>query len=265
MRNSKFFLLVLIIALILIMPMNNADSQLTVIGSTSIQPVCEELVEEYKKSHENVDINVQGGGSSLGIKCSENCIAEIGMSSKEVSNDNLNVYEIGVEGIVVVVNLNNPINDLSTKQIQDIYSGKTTDWQEISNKSGKINVISREEGSGTLNSFKNIIMTDSEIKKDAIIQNSAGAIKQSVIEDENAIGFVSLAHADKNIKVITVDGVKISEKTIYDGSYKLQRPFSLLTNKTPSNETLDFVNWVLSEESSKILENEKIFKIDENV
>ena len=158
MRNNKLFLLLIIIGLILIMPMNSADSQLNIVGSTSIQPVCEELAEEYKKTHADVDINIQGGGSGLGIKCSENCLADIGMSSKEVGNDNLNVYNVGTEGIVIVVNSNNPINDLSANQIRDIFSGKITDWREISNKSGKINVISREEGSGTLDSFKNIIM-----------------------------------------------------------------------------------------------------------
>ena len=246
----------------MIMPTDNADSQLNIVGSTSVQPVCEQLVEEYKKSHSVVDINVQGGGSGLGIKCSENCLADIGMSSKEVNNDNLNVYEIGREAIVIAVNPDNPINDLSTQQIRDIFSGKITNWREISNNSGKINVISREEGSGTLDSFKNIIMKNQDIKKDAIIQNSPGAIKQSVMEDKNSIGFVSLAHADENIKTISIDGVKISEKSICDGSYKLQRPFLLMTSKTPNNETQNLVRWVLSDESQEILKKEKIFKTD---
>ena len=262
MRNNKFFLLAIVIGIILTIPMNNANLQLNIVGSTSVQPVCEELVEEYKKSHEGVDINVQGGGSGLGIKCSENCLADIGMSSKEVDNDNLNVYEIGREAIVVVVNPDNPIDDLSTQKIRDIFSGKITNWNEISGNSGKINVISRESGSGTLDSFKNIIMENQEIKKDAIIQNSPGAIKQSVIEDKNAIGFVSLAHADEDIKVVRIDGVEVSEKSIRDGSYKLQRPFLLMTSKTPNNETQDFIRWVLSDESQEILKKERIFKTD---
>ena len=262
MRNNKLFLLLIVMGLILIMPINNANSQLNIVGSTSIQPVCEELVEEYKKTHVDVDINIQGGGSGLGIKCSENCLADIGMSSKEVDNDKLNVYNVGTEGIVIVVNPNNPINDLSTNQIRDIFSGKITDWSEISNESGKINVISREEGSGTLDSFKNIIMKNSQIKKEAIILNSPGAIKQSVIQDENAIGFVSLVHADENLKMLSIDGVEISEKSICDGSYKLQRPFLFTTSKTPNNETLKFINWVLSDESQKIFKKEKIFRFD---
>lgn len=105
-------------------------------------------------------------------------------------------------------------------------------------------------------------MNDSKIRKDAIIQNSAGAVKQSIIQDKNAIGFVSLAHADENIKVLSIDGVEISKKSIKDESYKLQRPFLLITNNTPSDETANFINWAISGKSQELLEKEMIFKVD---
>lgn len=260
-KKYLFSLVVMVIVLILLIPSGEANFQLDIVGSTSVQPVCEELVEQYKKTHNDVDINVQGGGSSLGIRCSENSLADIGMSSKEVNCSDLNVYKIGIEGIVVVVNPNNGITDLSCDEIKNIFSGEIKNWDEISNQSGKINVIVREEGSGTLDAFKDIIMNGSEIKKDAIIQNSAGAVKQSVIQDKNAIGFVSLSHLDKNIKQISIDGVNISKKSLQDGSYGLQRPFLFLTNKTPSTQTIEFINWTLSDESVEIFEKEKIYKI----
>ena len=108
-------------------------------------------------------------------------------------------------------------------------------------------------------------MDGSEIKDDAIVQNSAGAVKQGIIQDKNAIGFVSLTHLDSNLKDVGIDNVKASSNSILDGSYKLQRPFLLLTNKTPDNSTLEFINWTLSNESSEIFQKEKIIKIDENV
>lgn len=260
----KIFIFLMMIGLFLANPLESSNS-ITIVGSTSVQPICEELANEYKKTHNDIDINVQGGGTGLGIKCADNCIADIGMSSKEVSEDNLNEYRIGVEGIAIVVNPDNPINDLSTNQIKNIFSGNISDWREISNYSGKINVIVREEGSGTLDAFKGSIMNTSEIKDDAIVQNSAGAVKQSVIQDKNAIGFVSLTHLDDNLKDIGIDNVKVSSKSILDGSYKLQRPFLLLTDKTPDNSTLEFIDWTLSNESSEIFQKEKIIKIDENV
>ena len=262
--NMKYVFIILALSILtfLALPFQNADSNLTIAGSTSVQPFCEELVEEYKKSNPDVDINVQGGGSSLGVKCANNSAAHIGMASKDVNESNLIEYELGKEGMAIVVNNANPVDDLSSDDLRDIFSGNITDWREVSNKSGNINVFVREEGSGTFNAFKSIIMDDSDIKDDAVVQNSAGAIKQSVVQDKDAIAFVSLCHLDKNIKSVRVDGVEISQDSIKNGSYRLQRPFVFLTNKTPSKETLDFINWSLSDESSEIFQNEGIIKID---
>ena len=262
--NYKIFISLVILVLFLVNPLESGNC-IDIVGSTSVQPICEELSKEYKKTHKDIDINVQGGGTGLGIKCTNSSIADIGMSSKVTAEDNLNEYQIGVEGIAIVVNPDNSINDLSIDQIKNIFSGNISDWSEISDYSGKINVIVREEGSGTLDAFKDSIMNGSEIKDDAIVQNSAGAVKQSIVQDKNAIGFVSLTHLDDNLKDIAIDNVKISSKSILDGSYKLQRPFLLLTNKTPDNSTLEFINWTLSNESSEIFQKEKIIKIDENV
>ena len=262
--NYKVFIFLMIVGLFLVNPSESSNC-INIVGSTSVQPICEELANEYKKTHNDIDINVQGGGTGLGIKCAKNCIADIGMSSKEINEYNLTEYQIGIEGIAIAVNPDNPINDLSTEQIKNIFSGNISDWHELSNYSGKINVIVREEGSGTLDAFKDSIMDGSEIKDDAIVQNSAGAVKQGIIQDKNAIGFVSLTHLDSNLKDVGIDNVKASSNSILDGSYKLQRPFLLLTNKTPDNSTLEFINWTLSNESSEIFQKEKIIKIDENV
>ena len=153
------------------------------------------------------------------------------------------------------------INDISTEELQEIFSGKIKNWNEISNKSGKINVITREEGSGTLDSFKKTIMKNNSIKKDAIVQNSAGSIKQSVMHDENAIGFVSLIHIDKQVKNLSIDKITPSDESVMDGSYKLERPFILLTNQKPNNHTTDFINWIKSNESQEIFNREKIIRV----
>jgi phosphate transport system substrate-binding protein len=262
MKNKYNIFTVVLIAflIILIMPNDNSLNSINIVGSTSVQPICEQLVEEYKKTHDNVDINVQGGGTSLGIKCANLSVADIGMSSKEIECENLNEYQLGYEGIVIVVNENNPVNDLSTKEIRDIFSGKINNWNEISDKSGEINVIVREEGSGTLDAFKDEIMKNQTIKKDAVVQNSPGSVRQSVIQDENAIGFVSLAHSDSSLKNLSIDGVFASRDSIIDGSYKLKRPFVLLTDKNPNNQTKDFLNWALGNGSHSILESEKIIR-----
>ena len=256
--------LIIIIAIFCALPLENNASQLSIVGSSSVQPVCEQLAEEYLKTRKDVDINVQGGGSSLGIKCANLSVADVGMSSKEIKCKNLTEYEIGHEGMVLIVNKNNPVDSLSSKQLKDIYSGEIKNWNEVSNRSGKIHTLVREEGSGTLDSFKNVIMKNKEIRNDSIVQNSAGSIKQAVIQDENAIGFVSLIHLDSSLKNVSIDGISASKSSILDGSYKLQRPFILLTNNNPNNQTKDFIKWVMSDESQEILDNEKIFRRDLN-
>lgn len=245
--------IILFISLIMFIPTNNCQ-KLDIIGSTSIQPVCEELVEEYLKKHNNADINIQGGGSSLAVKSTVLNVADIGMCSKEINESSLVAHELGKEGIVIIVNRDNSVNDLSTCEIRDIFSGKETKWADGS----KINVVVREEGSGTLDAFKDKIMNGTSIRKDAIVQNSAGSVKQAIIGDKNAIGFVSLTHIDCDIKNISIDGVCPSSQNILDGKYPLQRPFLLLTNKTPSRESLDFIEWTKSPQAQSILESQKI-------
>lgn len=242
------------------MPTDDSNLKLNIVGSTSVQPICEKFVDEYKKTNRDVDINVQGGGTSLGVKCTNNSLADIGMSSKEINCENLNEYEIGREGIVIVVNNDNPIEDMSTCEIQDIFSGKITNWNEISSYDGKINVIVREEGSGTLDAFRDVIMKKTDIKKDAIVQNSQGSVSQAVINDKNAIGFVSFSYLNENLNPVSIDGVKVSESSIRDGSYKLQRPFVFLTDETPNKEIKDFMDWVRSDESDEIFKQERIIK-----
>ena len=255
MKAAYRLIIFFLLAIALFTGMSADDSQkLNIVGSTSVQPICEELVEEYRKTHTDIDINVQGGGSGLAIRSTVSNVSDIGMSSKEVNLSGLQVHELGREGIVLVVNNQNPISDLSTVEIRDIFSGKVTDWSCGS----KINVISREEGSGTLSTFKSKIMGCESIRSDAIVQNSPGSVKQAIIKDKNAIGFVALNQVDSSVKVISVDGVYPTYETVSNGSYVLQRPFLLLTNNTPSGETLEFISWTKSSEAREILKSQGI-------
>lgn len=240
--------------------------RIDIVGSTSVQPVAEKLAEEYGINHSDVKINVQGGGSSLGIKTAHEGIADIGMSSKELDDSNkqdLKEYEIGRDGIVVVVNANNNVSDLTKDQLKGIFSGKITSWKDVGGSDNKINVVVREAGSGTLDAFEGIVMGDAKIKSDAIVQSSTEAVKQSVKQDENAIGFVSFAHLSNDVNTIKVGGISPTIETIADGSYELQRPFLFLVKGEPTGELKEFIEWTNGAEAQKILESEKIIKLDE--
>ncbi|MDD6776909.1 MULTISPECIES: phosphate ABC transporter substrate-binding protein [Methanobrevibacter] len=241
-----------------------SSTQFNIVGSSSVQPVAEKLVESYKETHPDVRFNVQGGGSSVGIKSVHEGIADIGTSSRELKeneDEGLTQYNIGQEGIVIAVNNQNTVTDLSKEQLKDIFSGKVKNWNQVGGPDGEIHVITREEGSGTLDAFKSIVLgKDTDIRSDAIVQSSTESVKQSVKQDENAIGFVSFAHMSDDVKALSVDKVNPSIETISDGSYELQRPFLFLVKGTPSKDLKDFIDWVNGEEGQKILSEEKIIR-----
>lgn len=260
MKRNNIIIIIVVVAIIAIAAMmfasSGSASTIDVVGSTSVQPVAEKLAETYQSSHPDVKINVQGGGSSVGIKSAQDGTADIGTSSKELKSDEkkgLSEYTLGQDGIVIAVNNNNTVSGLTTEQLKDIYSGKITNWNEVGGPDATIHLITREEGSGTLDAFEAIVMDkDTKIKSDAIVQSSTEAVKQSVKQDPDAIGFVSYAHMSDDVKALTVGGVAPSDATIADGSYELQRPFLFLVKGTPTGDVKEFIDWVMSPEGSKI-------------
>ncbi len=270
-KNTKRIILVIVIILVLAgayLAINSGSSKVEIVGSTSVQPVAEKLVEKYKETHPDAQINVQGGGSSVGIKSAQDGTADIGTSSKALKKNEsqgLTQIPLGQDGIVIAVNTENSVDGVTSEQLKDIFSGKITNWKEVGGSDGKINVIRREDGSGTLDAFESIVMgKDTKIKSDAVVQSSTEAVKQSVKTDENAIGFVSYAHMSSDVKALKIDGVSPSDDTIADGSYKLQRPFLFLVKGTPNQATQDFLNFVNSREGQKVLKDEKIVQASNN-
>lgn len=265
-KKTKKIILIIVVILVLLgayYAINGGSHKIEIVGSTSVQPVAEKLVEKYKVSHPNAQINVQGGGSSVGIKSAQQGTADIGTSSKELKDSEkqgLTEINLGQDGVVVAVNNKNSVNSLTKDQLKEIFQGKITNWNQVGGSDAKINVIRREDGSGTLDAFQKLVMGNDKIKSDAVVQSSTEAVKQSVKQDLNAIGFVSYAHMSSDVKAVSIDGVSPSDDTIADGSYTLQRPFLFLVKGTPNKDTQDFLNWVQGPEGQKVIKDEKIVK-----
>ncbi|MGL4669690.1 MAG: phosphate ABC transporter substrate-binding protein [Methanobacteriaceae archaeon] len=263
--NAKYKVLILLIIIIigviaLVVP-GTGYERVDIVGSTSVQPVAEKLAIKFQESHNGTRINVQGGGSGMGIRSTEQGIAEIGMSSKSLSDDekeNITEVLIGKEGIVIGVSKVNSIEDLTKNQVKDIFSGKITNWEEVGGSDMPINVVTREEGSGTRQAFESIVMGDESIKDDAIVQSSTESVAQSVKSDPGAIGFLSFSHLSGDVKPLKIEGVTVSEATIADGSYSIQRPFLFLVKGTPTGTVKEFLDWIHSPEGIKIIKKEKI-------
>jgi phosphate transport system substrate-binding protein len=237
------------------------SGSITVNGSTSVQPLAEELAKVFKTKNPNVTIDIQGGGSGVGVKSAMDGVVDIGMASRELKTDekSLKEFKIAVDGIAVILNPSNGVSDLSVEQIFKIYTGEITDWKDVGGKEGKITVVTREEGSGTRGAFIELtgIETDDGDKTiaSAITQGSTGAVMTTVSGDPNAIGYASFGSAkDKtDVKMISVDGKACTEENLNSGDYKISRPFLMLTNAEPAGLAKSFLDFVLSKEGQEVV------------
>lgn len=256
--------IVIIFAYLTFIPSNQYE-RIQIAGSTSVQPVAEKLVKKFEETHPKVRINVQGGGSSLGISSVSQGITQIGTSSRELTQkekSGLNEYIIGKEGIVIAVNNKNNIINLNKSQIKDIFSGKIINWKEVGGPDLEIHVITRESGSGTRSAFESLIMgKGTKIRNDAIVQSSTESVKQAVRQDPGAIGFVSLARMSSDVKALELDGVTPSEKSVSDGSYVLQTPFIFIVKGEPKGTVKEFIDFTLSPEGQAIVKGENVVPV----
>lgn len=229
-----------------------------VAGSTSVQPYAEVLAEEYMVLNPDSEIDIQGGGSSAGITAAQTHSADIGMSSRALKDEEKSLWyvEIARDGLVLIVNPKNPIQNLTLDQICDIYTATITDWSQLGGSKSKINIIAREEGSGTRSAFTELLMGKAEITPKAIVQDSNGAVRQLVAGDPNAIGFISLGLVNDKVKALHLDGIEATRENIMNGSYSLSRPFLFVTNGEPSGLAKKFIDFTLSLEGQKLLSNE---------
>lgn len=257
--------IIIIFAYLIFIPQTQYE-RIQIAGSTSVQPVAEALAKKFVETHPDVRINVQGGGSSLGISSVSQGIVQIGTSSRELTQKEkvgLTEYVIGKEGIVIVVNNENNITDLKNDQIKDIFSGKIKNWKDVGGSDSEIHVITREAGSGTRSAFENIVMgKEIKIKSDAIVQSSTESVKQAVRQDPGAVGFISLARMSSDVKALKISGISPSEDTVANGSYKIQTSFLFVVKGEPKGIVKEFIDFTLGPEGQAIVKEENVVPIN---
>lgn len=237
---------------------------LTIAGSTSVQPFSEVLAEKFMAKNKGVQVNVQGGGSSVGIEAAISGVAGLGSSSRDLKPEEkakLKETKIALDGFAIVVHTSNTVKALKTADIMNIYLGNIKNWKELGGTDAPITVVSREDGSGTREVFTTLIMNKKDIIKTAIIQNSTGAVRTTVAGDKNAIGYVSLSNLNKDVKALDIDGIVASDANVIAGTYKLQRPFIYVSKEAPTGLAKAFIDFVLSPEGQKIIVDEGAISI----
>jgi phosphate transport system substrate-binding protein len=263
LKNVFLCILSLLLVIVLATGCQRRQAGITVAGSTSVEPFAEMLAEEFMLKHPQSHIYVQGGGSTAGIEAVRTHAANIGMSSRSLLPGEKDLYAVTIakDAIAIIINPKNPIQDLSLTQIGQIFSGKIKNWKDIGGHSHPIILVSREEGSGTRESFQKFVMGKEEISLESLVQDSSGAIRQVVASDPNAIGYISLGLVNEKVKPLRIAGVEPSVKDIENGRYTLVRPFLFVFNSEPVGEAKSFLESVLSPTGQKLLSKEGLVTV----
>jgi len=236
---------------------------LTIAGSTSIQPFAEKLAEIYISINPKLIINVQGGGSTAGIKACREKAAQIGTSSRELHPDegNLTKIVIAKDGIAVIVHPQNPVNDISIEQLRGIFSGEIRSWARLGWVDKPIYFVNREDGSGTRDAFETLVMQGQEISDEALVQDSNGSVREIIANNPQAIGYISFGIVNHQVKALAFNSIMPSLTTIKSNRYTLTRPFIFVIPPQPTALAKRFIDFVLSKEGQKILEKEGLVGI----
>ncbi|MDF2613213.1 MAG: phosphate transporter substrate-binding protein [Clostridia bacterium] len=236
--------------------------KISIVGSTTVTEPMEKLAAKYKELGNTDNLEIQGVGSSAGIKAAIDGTADIGMSSRELKDEEkgAGIVEtvIAYDGIAVVVHPSNGVADLTKAQVKDIYEGKITNWKEVGGEDKDIVVVVREAGSGTRGAFEEILKLIDEDKASTIVETAVvaegtGAVMASVASKEASIGFVSEGYLDETVKPISIDGVKPEVENIKAGTYTISRPLVLVTKPDVKAEAKAFIDFIIGDEGQKIM------------
>ena len=226
-------------------------------GSTSMEKLVEILQEVYKEKT-GVDVTYNPTGSGSGITAVQEGTCDIGLSSRALKDEEksagLKETVLAYDGIAIIVHPDNPVSDLSVEQIAKLYTGEITNWKDVGGNDAEVVLIGREAASGTRDGFESITGTKDKCRYRQEL-TSTGDVITAVSQNPDAIGYASLASIKDTVKALNVDGVTPGEATVKDGSYKVQRPFVLVTvdGKALSPAAQAFFDYATSSDAASII------------
>jgi phosphate transport system substrate-binding protein len=265
-------LLVFVLAVFVVAGFGEARANdLEIRGSTTVLPIMQEIQRPFTQLT-GTQLSISGGGSSNGIRALIDGTCDIAMSSREMKDKELGLAEdkgvdprripIALDALHPVVHPTNPIGDLSIEQLRDIYIGRIENWKELGGPNKAIAVISRDTSSGTFGTWKDIVMQGKRVFPGALLQASNGAIATEVANNQYAIGYIGHGYLNDNVKALSVAGVEGTPQTTRSGEYPISRELYLYTNGEPDRAVKSLVDFILSEQGQKLVEQAGYVAID---
>ncbi|MDR0822994.1 MAG: phosphate ABC transporter substrate-binding protein [Endomicrobium sp.] len=280
MKNNRF-LIFFLLTFILISCQSRKESfggadSIQIKGSDTVVNLVQVWAEKFVEGKDNISIGVTGGGSGTGFAALINKTCDIAMSSRKIEVEEANLamdgavfpfeFVVGYDGLAVLVNKNNPIEELTMEQLRDIFTGKITNWKELGGDDLKIVILSRESNSGTHLFFKEQVLrlgnvnAKDEFSYHSLLMPSSTAIFDEIEQNPHAIGYVGMGFANNLVKTIKVAQTKGAEAilptmdNVLSWKYPISRPLYLYTNGEPKGLVKDFIDYTVSDKGQKIVE-----------
>lgn len=249
---------------------------LTLSGSTSVQPFAEKWAEHFADVHPEIRVDVQGGGSTAGLRAVSAGAADVGMVSRELSageDRGVRAHLVARDGIVIVVHPSNPLRSLSLSAVRGLFGGAIADWSALGGPRRPVTLLTREEGSGTRDAFEHLALGGAHIAAAALVQDSGGALREMVGSDPGAIGYLSLGHLSPQVRavplVLAPDAAPVvpTLEEIHAGRYPLVRPFFFVVRAAgaPVGVATDplrlFLGFILSPVGQRLAQDEGLVAV----
>lgn len=227
-------------------------------GSTSMEKVMQVLIEAFKEQQPNVTVNYTGSGSGAGVTSAIDGTADLGLASRALKSEEegkgAQAHIVALDGVAIVVNPENTVEDLTVDQIAQIFKGEITNWKDLGGADEEIAVYGREAGSGTRGAFEELVGVEDACKY-LNEYSSTGDVIGNVASNPSAIGYASLSAVSDNVKAVKVNGVDCTEATVQDGTYEIQRPFVMITKDGTqlSDAAQAFLDFAMSADAASLI------------
>lgn len=241
------------------------QQKLIITGASTIAPLVSELGKRFEKQHPGTRIDVHTGGSARGLTDASQGLADIGMVSEALTEEEqkgMQVFLIGRDGISIIVHADNPLDKIARKQVVALYTGTVKNWKDLGGKDSPITLVHKAEGRSTLTLFLDYFGIDNKaVKADVVIGDDQQGIK-TVAGNPNSIGYVSIGSTEQSIKqgvkvkLLILDGVKATSANVENGSFPWKRPLNLVTKGQPAGLTKQFIDFAQAKENHDLVRKE---------
>ena len=240
------------------------SGKLVITGASTLAPLIGEIGKRFESLYSKVRVDVQTGGSSRGVADVRQGLADIGMVSRVMKDDekDLHAFPVARDGVGIIVHKENPVQALTDEQVVAIYMGKIINWKDVGGKDASITVVNKAEGRSTLEVFLHYFkMKNTEVKAQVVIGDNEQGIK-TIAGNRHAIGYVSIGTAEYDesqgvpIKLLSVGGIAASTETVRNGTFPISRPLHIVTRTPPVGLTKAFIEYAQSKTVHDIIKQQ---------